>query len=576
MHADGVVMMSEQAIETTSGPLGQKCRRSLAVLVGAFAAGGVFAGLLNMAPSSSAAWGSTLTYALLFGVLGVAVYRRNKILELQRDLVRQQAQEIQLTHAALNNHALVCLTDPDGKIASVNENFTAKFGYRQEDLIGRHISIIYPDGDEDATMLEVRRSLARGEIWTGESEEITAEGAKVFMRCTIVPMLDEAGNLVKTVSIRTDNTEYRRAEKARFLKSLFDHLQDEVYIFRTDSLQMVYANHRALEASNWSAKDIDAKTIIDADSQMNAAAFRAHVAPLMRGDRDSVSIEVMRGDRAGEIRTRVVRSDDGELLFVSVLRDTTERMETERARLESVSVVSHELRTPLTSIRGALRLLGSGAVGDFDAQAKSVLDIAERNTETLLLIVNDILDLEKIRAGKMRLEKSDVDLVSFLNDVVEMNTGYGAEFQVDFDFSTRLDTAMARLAPERMMQVFANLLSNAAKYSPTNDTVRVGLEDDGEYWQVSVTDRGPGIPESARETVFESFGQVQNTDGKTRKGTGLGMAIARKIVLAHGGEIDFESEPGHGTTFYVRLRKPHLEADLGQGDTETASLSDVA
>lgn len=515
---------------------------------------------------------------LLLCALGLAVYRRNQLLKLQVKLVQKQGQEIELIYTALNRHALVSLTDPLGVITSVNENFSERYGYLSSELVGKPISIIYPDGASDAVYGAARKSLAAGEIWSGENEEMAADGSRIFTRCTLVPVMDDDGHLVRTVGIRTDNTDFHRAEQARFLKSLFDHLQDEVYIFRVESLEMVYANHAALGASGWKAKDLVDKTVLDADPNMNEKLFRAHVAPLFSGEKEVVSIDVRRGETSGEISTRIVRGDDGDMLFVSVLRDSTERKEIERAKMESVSIVSHELRTPLTSINGSLRLLNSGALGTFDPKAQSVLDIAVRNTDRLLLVVDDILDLEKIRAGKMTVEKTQVDLVSFVDEAVEINKGYGDELHVSFAFETDLETASILVAPERIMQVLANLLSNAAKYSPTYGTVRVGLREDGRFWRISVADDGPGIPEEMRASVFESFSKLQSPDGVARKGTGLGMTISQKIVQAHDGEIGFESEVGNGSTFFIRLpMDPARAADVEDDVTPDAGpLSSVA
>nr|WP_296430701.1 PAS domain-containing sensor histidine kinase [Roseovarius sp. BRH_c41] len=490
---------------------------------------------------------------LLVGTLGLAVYRRNQLLKLHAERVQKQGQEIELIYTALNRHALVSLTDSGGVITSVNENFSGRYGYLNSELVGKPISIIYPDGASDAVYRAARKSLVTGDIWSGENEEIAADGSRIYTRCTLVPVMDDHGNLVRTVEIRTDNTDFHRAEQARFLKALFDHLQDEVYIFCVESLDMVYANHAAIRASGWKAKDLVDKTVLDADPNMNEKYFRAHVAPLFSGEKEVVSIDVRRGETSGEISTRIVRGEDGNMLFVSVLRDSTERKQIERAKMESVSIVSHELRTPLTSIHGSLRLLNSGALGTFDPKAQSVLDIAVRNTDRLLLVVDDILDLEKFRAGKMPIEKVHVDLVSLVNEAVEINKGYGSDLHVSFAFETDLETAPIFVAPERMMQVLANLLSNAAKYSPTHGTVRVGLREDGRFWQISVADDGPGIPEEMRASVFESFSKLPSLDGVTRKGTGLGMTISQKIVQAHDGEIGFDSEVGNGSTFFIRL-----------------------
>tara|TARA_R110002072_G_scaffold32563_5_gene99245 strand:+ start:1699 stop:3426 length:1728 start_codon:yes stop_codon:yes gene_type:complete len=516
-------------------------------------------------------------YLLLIGILGLAVSRRNQVLKLQTEIVRKQGEEIQLTHAALNAHAMVCLTEPDGTITSVNENFAKKYGYSRSELAGTPVSRIYRDGMNDPVFSEIGKALTSGRIWTGESEEIASDGSKLFMRCTVVPMIDDQGRHTRTVAIRTDNSEFHRAEKAHFLKDLLDHLQDEVYIFDTKSLKMVYANLNAISKSGWEGIDLQQKTIIDADRNMDERLFRLHVLPLINGEKAVVSVDVKRGAVLGEISTRLYTGDDGQTLFVSILRDNTERMKTENARMESVSVVSHELRTPLTSIKGALRLLNSGTLGSFDDKSQSILDIAVRNTERLLLVVDDILDLEKIRAGKMEFEKASVDLVNFLDDVVAMNKGYGDEHGVEFEFQSELTTAYADIAAERMMQVFSNLLSNAVKYSPSDGAVRVKLAKDGNFWRISVSDEGPGIPESDRKAVFESFSQLESHDGKKRKGTGLGLTISQKIINAHDGIVDFTSEVGKGTTFFVKLP---ISTSLNEPDRKasdmTEGLSDVA
>jgi len=555
------------------------CLRNVTIAVGAIAAG--FLLFANEALTwflSGLNFANVSIYLLLLVAFGLAVHRRNQLLRLQARLVHRQEQEIELIHTALNRHALVSLTDPHGVITSVNEKFAERYGYTSAELVGKSVSMIYPDGASDAVYKEVRKSLSQGKIWSGENEEMAADGSRIYTRCTFVPVMDEEGHLVRTVGIRTDNSDFHRAQQARFLKSLFDHLQDEVYIYHVNGLKMVYANHAALDACGWKGKDLPGKTIYDANPMTGGELFHAHAAPLVSGEKDVVKIDVQRGETSGEISTRIVRGEDGQMLFVSVLRDATERKAIERAKMESVSVVSHELRTPLTSIKGSLRLLNSGALGTFDTKVQSVLDIAVRNTDRLLLVVDDILDIEKIRAGKMKLKKAPVDLVGFVNEAVEMNKGYGDELHVEIVFQTDLETAPTHIAPERMMQVLANLLSNAAKYSPTYGTVRVGLHEDGKFWRITVADDGPGIPKEMRADVFESFSQIKSADGVTRKGSGLGMTISQKIVQAHNGEIGFDSEVGKGTTFFVRL--PIVSARNGDVDDKAVSgarcLSDVA
>lgn len=545
---------------------GKSQRGKLVCLRNAMIAIGVIALLYFMFLNDATTWffsglnvANATIYMLLVGLLAVAIYRRDQLLKLQKEIVARKEEEIELIHAALNRHALVSVAGPNERITSVNDKFAERLGYSSEELVGKPISMIYPGGESDTVYKQTRKKLEAGEIWSGEHEEVAADGSRIYSRGIFVPMMDDHGQLVRTVGIRTDNTDFHRAQHARSLKALVDHLQDEVYVFDTTSLQMVYANYAALRSSGWEARELTQKTILDADPdrsadpKVNEKIFRAHVAPLFTGEEEVETIDVQRGEGHGEVSTRIIRGDDGRKLFVSVLRDSTKRKEIELAKMQSISIVSHELRTPLTSIKGSLRLLESGALGTFDQKAQSVLDIAARNTDRLLLVIDDILDLEKIRAGKMEFTKSPIDLVTFVAEAVEMNRGYGDELNVNFDFHTDLEAAPTRAAPERIMQVIANLLSNAAKYSPTNGTVHIGLCQDGRFWRIFVSDNGPGIPEEMRDAVFETFSQLKSADGVTRKGTGLGMTISQKIVEAHKGEIGFDSELGKGSTFFVKL-----------------------
>lgn len=545
---------------------GKSQRGKLVCLRNAMIAIGVIALLYFMFLNDATTWffsglnvANATIYMLLVGLLAVAIYRRDQLLKLQKEIVARKEEEIELIHAALNRHALVSVAGPNERITSVNDKFAERLGYSSEELVGKPISMIYPGGESDTVYKQTRKKLEAGEIWSGEHEEVAADGSRIYSRGIFVPMMDDHGQLVRTVGIRTDNTDFHRAQHARSLKALVDHLQDEVYVFDTTSLQMVYANYAALRSSGWEARELTQKTILDADPdrsadpKVNEKIFRAHVAPLFTGEEEVETIDVQRGEGHGEVSTRIIRGDDGRKLFVSVLRDSTKRKEIELAKMQSISIVSHELRTPLTSIKGSLRLLESGALGTFDQKTQSVLDIAARNTDRLLLVIDDILDLEKIRAGKMEFTKSPIDLVTFVAEAVEMNRGYGDELNVNFDFHTDLEAAPTRAAPERIMQVIANLLSNAAKYSPTNGTVHIGLCQDGRFWRIFVSDNGPGIPEEMRDAVFETFSQLKSADGVTRKGTGLGMTISQKIVEAHKGEIGFDSELGKGSTFFVKL-----------------------
>src|SRR6056297_198603 len=504
---------------------------------------------------------SYLVLASLLGLILLVIYRQSRALRVKESRIEALEREGGALTAATANHLKVCEIDALGRIVSFNQGFADRFKYSTSELVGKPISMIHSGGTSNRAYCYLKDCLSEKRSWAGESEDVTADGHRVFSHCTVTPVLDRAKSLVGAIVIRTDAP---KSEETPFLRNLFHYLHDEIYVYNTDSLGMVYANVSARRACGWSNEHLEQKSILDADPNMDESLFRAHVAPLFSGEKDVVVTVVERGTQFGEITTRLAVGENGEALFVSVLRDATERKKIERAKMETVSVVSHEMRTPLTSIKGSLRLLQSGILGSFDKNAKQALDIAVRNTEQLLVLVDDILDLEKIQAGKMKMDKAPIDLVRLVDEVVEMNRGYADELRVNFHFETNRTEAIAYLSVTRFTQVLANLLSNAAKFTSAGEAVQVTLDRKGGFWRISVTDKGPGIPEEEYHTIFASFAQLPSPDGKNRKGTGLGLAIAQRIVHAHNGKIDFVSKCGEGTTFFVDLpvhTSPHQQFD---------------
>jgi len=239
--------------------------------------------------------------------------------------------------------------------------------------------------------------------------------------------------------------------------------------------------------------------------------------------------------------------------FVLVFSDMTERKKAERLKNEFVSTVSHELRTPLTSITGALSLLLRGVGGDLGEQAESLVELAHRNSERLILLINDILDMERISAGEMRFEFRVQEIMPLIDQALETNAPYGEKFDVEFELVSGLEGARVDVDAHRFGQVMANLMSNAAKFSPGGGTVELAVERVGPFVRISVTDQGEGIPEEFRERIFEKFSQADGSDVRELGGTGLGLAISKVIVSKMTGRIDFETEPGKGTTFFFDL-----------------------
>ena len=240
--------------------------------------------------------------------------------------------------------------------------------------------------------------------------------------------------------------------------------------------------------------------------------------------------------------------------MVGVIQDITERKRLERLKDEFVSSVSHELRTPLTSIKGSLGLLVGGAVDKTTDEAAGMLQIAHENSERLLILINDLLDMDKIQAGKLDLHLEKVDLAELINKALQAHLGYADKYGVLLASNAQTFPSLEFSGDEhRLLQILSNLISNAIKFSPRGEivTLEAAVEDD--TLQISVNDHGPGIPQAFKSEIFKPFSQADASDTRQRGGTGLGLAITKRLVELHGGSIEFESQPGQGTVFNIRL-----------------------
>jgi signal transduction histidine kinase len=246
--------------------------------------------------------------------------------------------------------------------------------------------------------------------------------------------------------------------------------------------------------------------------------------------------------------------------------------EIERMKTDFVSTVSHELRTPLTSIRGALGLLLGGKVGAVPETAVPLLRIALQNTERLVRLINDILDIEKMESARFEVRRDSVDLYQVLDATVAGIQEFAREHTVTVRLAG--DTSADIVGDsDRLVQLFTNLVSNAVKFSPPGETVDVRLECDSGRAMVSVTDRGPGIPEEFRARIFGRFQQAEGTSG----GTGLGLAIVQRIAQLHGAEVSFDSAVGRGTVFRVAIAlapRPSAEYAVDDGRPRILMVED--
>jgi PAS domain S-box-containing protein len=233
--------------------------------------------------------------------------------------------------------------------------------------------------------------------------------------------------------------------------------------------------------------------------------------------------------------------------------DITERKHMERMKSEFVSTVSHELRTPLTAISGSLGLITGGVLGQLPEQIMQLISIAHKNSLRLSFLINDLLDMEKLEAGKMHFDMLVQPLMPLIEQALEANRPYGAERRVALMLASGLADACVSVDSQRLMQVLSNLLSNAIKYSPQDGRVEIAVEQRDTVVRVTVCDHGPGIPVEFRARIFQKFAQADSSDTRQKGGTGLGLAITRELVERMGGSIGFDSVAGEGAVFYFEF-----------------------
>lgn len=424
---------------------------------------------------------------------------------------------------------------------------------------------INPTLDEE----EFRQKLT--DLICSEQNTITYESMHSNSAGDLVPVeillqfLTPAGEKPRFVSVIRDVSKRKAAERAlRQFKITLDSTEDEVYMFWPDSLKFFYINQAAVNQLGWDEEAFFQMTPADIKPEFEETEFRDLIAGLAFGDPRSMTFQTTHERRSGEriaveVHLQYLEPAHEQPRYVAIVKDITERQKVDKAKAEFVSTVSHELRTPLTAIKGVLGLIKAGVFDESSEKLHSMASIAYNNSDRLHKLIDDLLNLEKLQSGKMHFQKNPSNLNLMVDEAIEANKGYGDEYGVTFTCFHSNDGLLVNADKDRLMQVMANLLSNATKFSECGAKVEVSvLRHEGSI-RVSVKDNGSGIPEEAQASIFDRFTQVDSSDQRLHGGTGLGLSIAKMIVEEHGGTIGFTTELGKGSVFYFDL--PELEGD---------------
>lgn len=513
---------------------------------------------------------------LMIGLVGGAVWiLRWQIAPLIAKVVaaRSRANDSAMHLAAIMDTAGdgIITVNRIGTVLTANPAFRRLFGASDRDIVGENLTKLLP-GLELRADEHGMRSLAH--CASEPAREYQPEGhdrEKLHLQVEFA-WLDQAtrSTLVATVRNltllkrgelelretheRLQDSERLYRDQATRLATLFDNVEDAIVVISASG---------NIESWNRGAEHLfghTASEIVGKDARMLLP--EPHASQLSRyiqtGERiDAGRIEMEARHSTGRlipievsIREMIINE---QRLYVAVLHDISVRREVERMKSEFVSTISHELRTPLTSIAGSLTLISGGAAGETPPKIARLVGIARQNSERLIRLINDILDLEKAEAGKLDFALEVRGLRNEVASVAEFNRGFAQGLGVAIELEDG-DDANVLIDSDRLTQVLTNLISNAAKFSPPGGVVRIRIDREGEAAvRVTVSDNGPGIPADFCARIFQKFAQADASDTRAKGGTGLGLSIAKTITEKLGGRIGFDTVPGKGTSFHIVL-----------------------
>src|SRR6185295_17459463 len=424
---------------------------------------------------------------------------------------------------------------------------------------------LHPE-DKPRAREDVQRALSSKAPFDTDFRVIWQDGTVRHIKGRASVERDAAGNAVRMVGANWDITDFKQAQaalaasEARF-RSIVDSAIDAIIIV-DESGAMVQANPAVQRLFGHPAERLvgeNVRTLLSSpalDRNGGPPGERAQPSiPAMAGTTREVTAERKDGTTfPAELSVSDLRLD-GRRFFTWAVRDISSQKQVERLQSEFISTVSHELRTPLTSIRGSLGLVAGGVNGELPADAKEYVGIALSNTERLVRLINDILDIEKMQSGRMEFRFISTSLEPAIAGAIASNQAFAASHGVELRAPPAIPPGEVLVDPDRLAQVLTNLVSNAVKFSPSGSVVEIAasMQPRPDRVRVSVRDHGPGIDEAFRDRIFQRFSQADSSSTRQEGGTGLGLAISKAIVEKMHGQIGYEPAPGGGAAFHFDL-----------------------
>ncbi len=504
-------------------------------------------------------WIITLIISVMFHSFLRSLAKQNQTL---RELNESKYRFSQAFKSAPQGIALISHT---GSIIDINESLCESLGYRHHELISRNLFELIEEHQHKRlhTIIEG----AHPQISDNHQHETTfrhKDGHTIDVIISLAPTHTntyESDWIVQTIDIS-----YRIAfekllkEEASYNQSILHAVVDG--IITLDALgKICSANPAASRIFGCEKEELIHHHINQFVQDPESGSIMRHIK--FHNDKNDINAEInhdMIGLRLGgstfpiELQLSCIYRKQ-EKLFIAVVRDISERKRLDQLKHEFIATVSHELRTPLTAILGSLKLIESGALGSFSEPVQKMIRIASQNGQKLKMLVNDLLDMDKLLAGKMQFEFKKHAIYPLVIQAIENISAYAEQHHVNIHLISQDEQLFVNVDEQRLQQVLANLLSNASKFSPEHSTVEVKILTFNKNVRIEVIDTGEGITKDAQTKLFQKFYQVDNSNTRKTAGTGLGLAISKELITAMKGTIGVNSEPGHGCCFYIELAK---------------------
>ena len=485
------------------------------------------------------------------GILVTAAIRDISVRkEAEKHLAQMEARSRGLLEAAPEAMLVV---DQRGEIVLLNLQAEKEFGYRRDELLGQKVTNIIPEGFAERLLTDGVEVLAQ-QIVTGiDLSGRRKDGNEFPIGIMLSPLASGEGILViRDISQRKNAEKHLALMEARY-HGLLEAAPDTM-VAVNHAGEIVLLNLQAEKEFGYRRDELLGQNI--------KKIIPERVAERLTADspRSSLTLQIgteieLTGRRkdGGEFPIEIMLSPLESAERILVIRNISVRRQTERLKDEFVATVSHELRTPLTSISGSLGLLAGQWASKLPESAARLLAIAHTNSQRLVRLINDILDIEKLESGHVVFNLSKVAVRPLVEHAIEDTRGFAQSYGVQVRLGVMSDDADVNADPDRLAQVITNLLSNAIKFSPAGGEVLVAVEKNADDVRITVRDHGAGVPDDFKLHIFEKFAQADATSTRQKGGTGLGLSIVKQIVERLGGNVGFEDAPGGGAIFYVEL-----------------------